>query len=99
VVFYGDTPAVQGYLRGAKLGELPKERIVHVGGSVLDAVEAVREQLEPGDVLLFKGTASLNLARIPLALEGRNVRCEIPECTLGILCELCPQLERGWDNP
>jgi UDP-N-acetylmuramoyl-tripeptide--D-alanyl-D-alanine ligase len=97
-VFYGDTPAVQGYLRGAKHSELPRERVVHVRGSILDAVEAVRQQLEPGDVVLFKGTASLHLARIPLALEGRNVRCDIPECTWGLLCEHCPLLERGWDN-
>jgi hypothetical protein len=31
-----------------------------------------------------------------LALQGRTVRCDLPECRWGILCEVCPLLERGW---
>jgi len=96
-IFYGETPAVQGYLRGSRLGRLPPQRIVHVRGPLPDAVEAAREQLEPGDVLLVKGQASLRLARISLALEGRQVRCAIPECNWAMLCDRCPQLELVWD--
>ncbi len=95
-IFHGDTPAVQGYLKGVTRGGLPPERTVQARGSVLEAVSAVREQLEPGDVLLCKGRGGRRLERAVIALQGRMVRCDVLECRWGILCEHCPRLDRDW---
>jgi UDP-N-acetylmuramyl pentapeptide synthase len=95
-VFLGDTPAVHGYLRGARRGELEPEQIVQVRSSILGAAKAIHQQLRPGDVVLVKGRYAQRLERVVLALVGRTVLCDLPECRWSILCEHCPMLERGW---
>ncbi len=87
----------QRYKAGATRGGLPATALTDAGNSVLRAVESLRGNLGPGDVILIKGRDTQKLDRIACALEGRRVRCEITFCQLGqFRCHACPMLERGW---
>jgi UDP-N-acetylmuramoyl-tripeptide--D-alanyl-D-alanine ligase len=88
------------YAVGAERGGLPRSAIVDAGRSFRRAVEALREDLRPGDVVLVKGRNTQRLERVVLALQDRLVRCEIPFCrATHMRCERCPMLERGWQDP
>jgi hypothetical protein len=51
----------------------------------------------PGDVVLGKGRGTERLDQVSLALQGRDVRCEIEFCDIkGMRCESCAILEPGW---
>jgi len=67
---------------------------------VLAAVDLVKGDLLPGDVVLIKGRMSQRLERVALALQGGEVRCDIAACDAGAWtpCHRCPMLERGWDG-
>jgi UDP-N-acetylmuramoyl-tripeptide--D-alanyl-D-alanine ligase len=95
-IFVGADPAVQAYIDGATSGGLAPGRIVHVRDPYSETLQAVREQMEPGDVILVKGISSRRLGQVSLALEGRSVRCTRQDCRWGIFCDYCPILERGW---
>ncbi len=85
------------YRAGAVHGGLPREAIVHLRSSVRGIVELLRSELGPGDVVLLKGRFSEHLARVALALSGRDVRCDLPVCSTNMTtCDSCPMLERGW---
>jgi len=86
----------QRYAAGAVRAGMPRDRLVGTGPNPLRAVEAVRRELRPGDVLLIKGRDTQHLERIVLALQGRRVRCDIGTCRLKRRCAGCPMLERGW---
>ncbi len=88
----------KSYVGGAKHGGLPRQRIINVGTSVLKALEALRGELGPGDVVLIKGRVSQHLERVALALAGRTVQCDIAFCKADVTCERCPMLERGWSG-
>ena len=60
------------------------------------AVEALNDDLRPGDVVLIKGRDTQRLDRVALALMGRQVRCELKSCDAEVECESCPMLEREW---
>lgn len=96
-VFVGDDPGMQGYVKGAESGGLAPEQIVHLSDRPSDTFKAVRDQMEPGDIILVKGVSSRRLGQVSLALEGRPVRCYRLDCRWGIFCDHCPMLERGWD--
>jgi UDP-N-acetylmuramyl pentapeptide synthase len=95
-IFVGDSGVWSPFARGLKRGGLPQEKVSNSGKSVCKAVEAVREYLGPGDVVLVKGRDNQRLERISLALSGRTVRCDISFCKEKVRCEKCPMLERGW---
>ena len=60
-----------------------------------EALALLRDDLGPGDVVLLKGRWQQGLARIALALAGRDVRCRADPCPFRrMLCDLCPLLER-----
>ncbi len=89
----------QRYKAGATRGGMPAGALTDVGDSILDAVEALRHDLGPGDVVLIKGRDTQRLDRLALALAGRNVRCTIPVCRLKRAgCDQCPMLESGWQG-
>jgi UDP-N-acetylmuramoyl-tripeptide--D-alanyl-D-alanine ligase len=89
----------QRYAAGATRGGLRRADLVDVGTSVQAAVEAVRADLAPGDVVLIKGRDTQRLDRVALALAGRQVRCQITFCDVKVRrCERCPMLERGWEG-
>jgi UDP-N-acetylmuramyl pentapeptide synthase len=85
---------------GAAKAGAPRSALTTAGRRVSAAVEAVRADLRPGDVVLVKGRNMERLERVALALTGRAVRCDIPECRAHGFhsCERCPMLERGWDG-
>jgi UDP-N-acetylmuramyl pentapeptide synthase len=89
----------QRYKAGATRGGMSRRALTDVGDSVLDAVEALQNDLGPGDVVLIKGRDTQRLDRIALALSGRKVACTIPVCRLKqYRCERCAMLECGWQG-
>jgi UDP-N-acetylmuramoyl-tripeptide--D-alanyl-D-alanine ligase len=87
------------YAAGAKSAGLPSSSIMDAERSVLKAVELLREDLRPGDVVLIKGRDTQRLDRITLSLIGRKVRCDIDFCnTRAVRCKTCPVLERGHEG-
>jgi UDP-N-acetylmuramyl pentapeptide synthase len=97
-IFVGDSGVWDPFARGVRRAGLCSEVLINAGNSVLKAIEAVRENLGPEDVVLVKGRDSQRLERVSLALTGRNVRCNIGFCDAKVRCENCPMLERGWDG-
>jgi len=87
---------VSAYMAGAKKGGMPAEAMVNAHGRVQEAIEALKDDLGPGDVVLVKGRDTQHLARITLGLAGRHVGCELTACDVKIRCERCPMLESGW---
>ena len=88
----------QPYAAGAVRGGLPRDVLINAQRSLLKAVEALRESLGPGDVVLIKGRTNQRLERVAFALAGRKVKCNISFCDMKVLCENCPMLERGWED-
>ena len=89
----------QRYAAGVRRGGLPSSSIMDAERSVLKAVELLREDLRPGDVVLIKGRDTQRLDRITLALTGRKVCCDIDFCdTRAVRCETCPNLEREYEE-
>jgi UDP-N-acetylmuramyl pentapeptide synthase len=99
VIFLGSRKTFKSYVTGAKLGGLPRTELIHVGKSVLDAVDAIPKDLGEGDVVLIKGRDTQRLERVCFALAGRRVLCDISYCdTRATMCAYCAMLERGWDE-
>jgi UDP-N-acetylmuramyl pentapeptide synthase len=98
-IFVGRRSTWKSLATGAKRSGLPQERLSNAGESVWQAVEVLRENLGPGDVVLVKGRDTQRLDRLSLALMGRTVRCDIGFCKAKVQCESCPMLEPGWSRP
>ena len=94
-IFVGASGPSRHFARGLRRGGLPREGLIHVGISISRAVDAVRENLGPGDVLLIKGRDTQRLDRVALALTGQTVRCKLSYCDAKLRCEHCPMLERA----
>jgi len=85
------------YAAGAKQGGLPSSSLINTERSVLEAVEVLRQDLDPEDVVLIKGRDTQRLDRITLSLLGQTVRCNLSFCNTKVArCDHCPMLERGW---
>ena len=85
------------YARGARRAGLPSAALFNAGKNLDAAVDALRRQLHPGDVVLIKGRNTQRMERISLALMGQTVNCKIEFCNaMGTRCYRCPMLERGW---
>jgi UDP-N-acetylmuramyl pentapeptide synthase len=85
------------YLSGAARAGLPRDRFLHAGPGVHDAIAVLRRELRPGDLVLLKGRSTQCLQRVALALMGRTVRCAIPHCRLDHrTCDSCPLLGHRW---
>ncbi len=89
------TGKFRAYAAGARSAGLPSSSLVDGRGSFLEAVEALRQDLSPGTVILIKGRDTQRLDRITLSLTGRTVRCQLTFCNRWtVRCEHCPMLER-----
>ena len=89
------TGKFRAYAAGARSAGLPSSSLVDAGKSFLEAIEALRQDLGPGNVILIKGRDTQRLDRITLSLLGRTVRCKLTFCnTWAFRCEHCPMLER-----
>ena len=85
------------YARGARRAGLPSAALFNAGKNLDAAVDALRRQLHPGDVVLIKGRNTQRMERISLALMGQTVNCKIEFCNaMGTRCYRCPMLIRGW---
>lgn len=87
----------QSYASGAAAAGMPRERIFKFHNGLRQAIEALRNTLQPGDVLVVKGRLDDHLERITLALSGRKIKCWRTTCrSRAYRCSNCPMLERGW---
>jgi UDP-N-acetylmuramoyl-tripeptide--D-alanyl-D-alanine ligase len=88
---------------GATRAGMPRESVVFVGSSYEDGVKALSQIRQPGDILLVKGTSTQRLRRVVLALEGREVSCNVKYCAVKVReCDSCPLLTARpaiFDNP
>jgi UDP-N-acetylmuramoyl-tripeptide--D-alanyl-D-alanine ligase len=87
---------VSAYIAGGKKGGLAPEAMIDAHGRVKEAIEALKDDLGPGDVVLIKGRDTQHLARVAIGLAGRKVGCELTTCDVKLRCEWCPMLEQGW---
>jgi UDP-N-acetylmuramyl pentapeptide synthase len=97
-IFIGESGVWSPFATGVKRVAGARDALINAGNSVCKAIEAVREDLGPGDVVLVKGRDNQRLERVGLALTGRTVRCDISFCQAKVRCEQCPMLERGWNG-
>jgi UDP-N-acetylmuramoyl-tripeptide--D-alanyl-D-alanine ligase len=95
-IFVTEHGRFRDYWAGARRAGFRRDAVLDAGLRARAAVEALRDDLGPGDVVLIKGRVSQRLARVALALMGRDVRCELTSCEAEITCDRCPMLERGW---
>jgi UDP-N-acetylmuramoyl-tripeptide--D-alanyl-D-alanine ligase len=78
---------------GAIKGGMAPDSITKAGRSITRAVEELKGKIGRGDVVLVKGARDQHLERITLALQGRNIRCQINYCKITeISCSDCPLL-------
>ena len=88
----------QRYSTGALHAGMANDAVVDAGRSVVAAFEAIREDLQPGDVVLVKGRDTQRIDRVSLGLMGRHIGCTLEVCSVKTGCATCPMLERGWGN-
>ena len=90
-------PGVERLIEPVLAAGFPTERIHQTAPGILDAIGTVRGVLRPGDTVLLKGKVPQKLDRLILALQGRNVVCNLEACdTPGWYCETCAMLETGF---
>lgn len=95
LVLIGSKTNLQAYTSGARGAMKGNLEIVAAGHSLGAALEAITEDLGPGDVVLIKGANRQRLERIALTLLGQPVRCALESCYAKVLCENCPNLVIG----
>jgi UDP-N-acetylmuramoyl-tripeptide--D-alanyl-D-alanine ligase len=87
----------QSYASGAAAAGMPRERIIKFHNDLRQAIEVLRDILQPEDVLVVKGRLDDHLERITLALCGQKIGCWRTECrSRAYRCGNCPMLEKGW---
>ena len=86
----------RGYSTGARAAGLDRTAIVDARSSVRAAYTAIQAELRPGDIVLVKGRREQHMERISLALQGREVGCDVEHCPMrGLVCDRCPALATG----
>ena len=94
ILFVGSTKHHQAFRLGAKLAGMPAERIERVTNAHA-AIDALRGEVGPNDVVFIKGRWQQALGRVGLALAGRDVQCRVDPCPFKrMLCDVCPFLEQ-----
>lgn len=85
---------VHWYAGGLQRGGLQPGQIVNAGASIAPVAGLIRGRARPGDVVLVKGRGFQRMARVSLALLGRDVRCDLRVCHVkATVCDTCPALE------
>ena len=91
--------SLRRYRAGARPAGMPDSRMETAEMSVIQAAAMVRERMRSGDVILIKGRDNQRMERVALALQGREVKCDIPLCRAKrTSCGNCPMLESGWEG-
>jgi UDP-N-acetylmuramoyl-tripeptide--D-alanyl-D-alanine ligase len=90
IIFVGTKSQAQALRSGAARAGLDREKIIVVSQAIPDALEVLPTPLNSDSVTLIKGRGSQRLDRIALALMGKEVQCNIKECTAKITrCHHC----------
>jgi UDP-N-acetylmuramoyl-tripeptide--D-alanyl-D-alanine ligase len=98
-VFLCSRKHFQCYAAGAVRTGMPREALVNAHKSIAKAIEILKHEVQPGDVVLIKGRSTQRLDRITLGLVGKKMRCHINSCnSMPIRCWDCAMLERGWEG-
>jgi UDP-N-acetylmuramoyl-tripeptide--D-alanyl-D-alanine ligase len=86
------------YQAGALSGGLAEERITRAADAH-EAIEQLRDEVGPTDVVLVKGLWQQRLGRVGLALSGSDVRCRADPCPFKrTMCGECPFLEKDFEG-
>ncbi len=94
VVYVGSRKHLQGFRSGAREAGMDVTRIEHAANAH-GAIEALRGDVGPTDVVFIKGRWQQALGRVGLALAGRDVQCRADPCPFKrMLCDVCPFLEQ-----
>jgi UDP-N-acetylmuramyl pentapeptide synthase len=94
-VFIGDTH--DRLAAHAREAGMPAPALHTVEPGVLAAIAALRMLIRPGDTVLVKGRLRQKLERIPLALQGETVSCDLLECRVAtVRCATCRMRAAGW---
>lgn len=94
VIIVGTSTNAQLYRVGLTAGGLAREHIAHAHHPA-QVTEMLRAELGQGDVVLIRGRWQQALARVGLALAGRDVQCRAYPCPFKrMLCDVCPMLEQ-----
>lgn len=98
VVLVGPSGDMQPYRSGLARGGVARENVQRVHNA-REAAELLGPELRDGDVVLTKGRQQQALARVALALSGRDVQCRADPCPFKrMVCDLCPYLEQPFDG-
>ena len=78
-ILLGEGNSCRSYVVGAKRASMVPKALIEAKHSLRRAVEALRHDLERGDVVLVKGRMEQHLERVALALRPRALRA-VPVC-------------------
>jgi UDP-N-acetylmuramoyl-tripeptide--D-alanyl-D-alanine ligase len=96
MVVVGSSKDLRAYRAGAAASGLAAQNVDHVRNAH-EVVDLLRDQLQPGDVVLVKGRWQQRLARVGLELAGREVQCRVDPCPIKrMVCEMCPLLDQPY---
>jgi len=95
IFFVGGRKTFTPLAAGAADAGLPRDHVIRLGRTVAEAIPPLRKAIRAGDVVWIKGRSTQHLARIGLALAGKDVRCHLVYCPVTPGCEICPMLSWG----
>jgi UDP-N-acetylmuramoyl-tripeptide--D-alanyl-D-alanine ligase len=99
LVFIGPSEAV---VRAAATRAGMDAGRIRSAASAVEAGRIVEQLLDTTDgaaAVLVKGSRFIHAERVPLMLQGVDVRCPLDLCELYIHCSTCPQLSRPVTDP
>jgi hypothetical protein len=89
IVFVGARKHMQPLCSGAVKARFKPESFERVR-TADEALELLRDYLEPNDVVFIKGRWQQALGRVGLALAGKDVQCRADPCPFKrMLCDVC----------
>jgi UDP-N-acetylmuramoyl-tripeptide--D-alanyl-D-alanine ligase len=93
VLFVGTGRHMQTFSAGAAAAGMARDKIERAHNA-REALDMLRDTLEPNDLVFIKGRWQQALGRVGLALAGRDVQCRADPCPFKrMLCDICPFLE------
>jgi UDP-N-acetylmuramoyl-tripeptide--D-alanyl-D-alanine ligase len=93
VMFVGTGKHLGSFRSGATKAGMAHEKVERVNDAH-EALELLRHDLQPEDLVFIKGRWQQALGRVGLALAGRDVQCRADPCPFKrMLCDVCPYLE------
>jgi len=91
-IFVGNGKNVKLFRTGAVAAGMDRD-LIDIVPTAYEATQLLRDSLGEGDVVLTNGRWQQALARVGLALSGRDVKCRADPCPFKqMLCDYCPFL-------